>query len=38
MGNSELLKGKEYLDFVIEFLLGKKDETPPAIDPKATEK
>jgi hypothetical protein len=25
MGNSELLKGKEYLDFISEFLLGKKD-------------
>lgn len=38
MGSSELLKGKEYLDFVIDFLLGKKDESPPAVDPKATEK
>jgi len=38
MGNSELLKGKEYLDFIIDFLLGKKDEAPPAIDPKSTEK
>lgn len=38
MGNSELLKGKEYLDFIIDFLLGKKDDTPPAIDPKITEK
>ena len=26
MGNSELLKGKEYLDFILDFLQGKKDE------------
>ena len=38
MGNSELLKGKEYLDFIIDFLLGRKDEAPPAVDTKATER
>lgn len=26
MSNSNLLKGKEYLDFILEFLQGKKDE------------
>lgn len=30
MSNSELLKGKEYLDFILDFLQGKKDEIPPA--------
>ena len=34
MGNSELLKGKEYLDFIIDFLQGRKDDTPPVIDSK----
>ena len=29
MGNSELLKGKEYIDFILDFLQGKKDENPP---------
>jgi len=29
MGNSELLKGKEYIDFILDFLQGKKDESPP---------
>lgn len=38
MGNSELLKGKEYLDFLLDFLQGKKDENPPVPNPKATEK
>ena len=28
MSNSELLKGKEYLDFILDFLQGKKDEIP----------
>jgi len=35
MGNSELLKGKEYIDFILDFLQGKKDEQPPAQNPKA---
>lgn len=34
MSNSELLKGKEYIDFLLEFLQGKKDEQPPVLDPK----
>jgi hypothetical protein len=29
MSNSELLKGKEYIDFLLDFLQGKKDEAPP---------
>lgn len=29
MGNSELLKGKEYIDFLLDFLQGKKDDAPP---------
>jgi hypothetical protein len=33
MSNSDLLKGKEYLDFLLEFLQGKKDEQQPP-DPK----
>lgn len=38
MENSELLKGKEYIDFILDFLQGKKDEHPPVKDPKALEK
>ena len=34
MSNSELLKGKEYIDFLLDFLQGRKDEVPPAINPK----
>lgn len=30
MSNSDLLKGKEYLDFLLDFLQGKKDEQPPS--------
>eukprot|EP00347_Sterkiella_histriomuscorum_P021645 403333259 len=29
MSNANLLKGKEYLDFILDFLQGKKDETLP---------
>lgn len=29
MSNSDLLKGKEYLDFLLDFLQGKKDEQTP---------
>ena len=32
MSNSELLKGKEYLDFLIDFLTGKKDQESGAKD------
>ncbi len=32
MSNSELLKGKDYLDFLIDFLTGKKDEEPAPKD------
>lgn len=38
MGNSELLKGKDYLDFILEFLQGKKDEAIPAQNPKDEKK
>jgi hypothetical protein len=39
MGNSELLKGKEYIDFILDFLQGKKDDVEPTPrDPKSTEK
>ena len=27
MSNSELLQGKEYIDFLLDFLQGKKDDT-----------
>jgi len=39
MGNSELLKGKEYIDFILDFLQGKKDDVEPTPrDPKSSEK
>ena len=38
MGNSQLLKGKDYLDFILEFLQGKKDEAIPAQNPKDEKK
>jgi len=32
MSNSDLLKGKEYLDFLLDFLQGKKDEPSASKD------
>lgn len=26
MGSAEMLKGKEYIDFILDFLQGRKDE------------
>jgi len=31
MGNAELLKGKEYIDFILDFLQGRKDEQPHTV-------
>lgn len=30
MSNAEALKGKEYVDFLLDFLQGRKDEAPAA--------
>jgi tetratricopeptide (TPR) repeat protein len=38
MGSSELLKGKDYIDFLLDFLQGRKDEAAPVPDAKTGEK
>lgn len=31
MSNADSLKGKEYLDFILDFLQGRKDETAHSV-------
>lgn len=38
MANAEALKGKEYIDYLLAFLKGKKDEEAPAADEKKVKK
>lgn len=38
MSNAESLKGKEYLDYLLSFLKGKKDTSMNSQDPKTVEK
>ena len=38
MANADSLKGKEYIDYLLAFLKGKKDETAPEQDVKTKKK